>query len=170
LVCAGWLAGRGPLGRPVGTRTLSLTPAALGAGALIAAVTLVIGWLTIQPLRSSNADAAALTAIARGDKAAAFAHARAAASDNPLSVDPLFELAALYHATGKDGAALTELKRAVALQPDNAATWLQEGELLLALGRPAAALQSLHRSARLEIGSVAAANGIKKAQAELNRR
>lgn len=167
LVCAGWLAGRGPLARPIGIRTLSLTPAAIGTGALIAAVTLVIGWLTVQPLRSSNADAAALTAITRGNAAAAFADARAAASDNPVSVDPLFELAALYRATGDNSAALGELRKAVALQPQNPQTWLTEGETLLALHRPGQAVPALQHAARLNIQSQQIAVDIQLATAQM---
>ncbi len=165
LVCAGWLAGRGPLGPPTGTRKVSLTAAAIGAGTLIAAVTVVIAWLTVQPLRSVNADAAALTAITRGNEAAAFHDARAAASDNPVSVDPLFELAALDRATGNDAAAVGELRKAVALQPQNPQTWLTEGETLLALHRPGQALPALEHASRLNIQSPQIAADIQQATA-----
>jgi cytochrome c-type biogenesis protein CcmH/NrfG len=165
LVCAGWLAGRGPLGRPVGRKPVSVTAGAIGAAALIGAVTLVVAWLTFQPLRSANADAAALTAIARGNQAAAFSDARAAASANPVSVEPLFELAALYQATGNDAAAITELQKAVALQPQNPQTWLTEGETLLALHRPAAALPALTRALELNVGSPQIIADIERAKA-----
>jgi hypothetical protein len=166
LVCAGWLAGRGPIHRPVRARTLLFTPAAIGATTLIAAVTVVIAWSIAQPLRSSNADAAALTAITRGDEAVAFRDARAAASDNPVSVDPLFELAALYRAAGNDAAALGALRQAVALQPQNPQTWLTEGETLLALHRPAQALPALERASRLNVGSPQIAADIQRATAQ----
>jgi hypothetical protein len=166
LVCAGWLAGRGPIHRPVGARTISFTPTAIGAATLIAVVTVVIAWLTVQPLRSVNADAAALTAITRGDETAAFRDARAAASDNPVSVEPLFELAALYRAAGNNAAAVAELRKAVALQPQNPRTWLTEGETLLALHRPDEALAALSRASRLDIGSLQIAADIKRAAAQ----
>lgn len=153
LVCAGWLAGRGPLVRPVGRRPISATGGTIGAAAVIAAVTLVVAWLTFQPLRSANADAAALTAITRGDEAAAFREARAAASENPVSVDPLFQLSALYRAAGNDAAAIDELRKAVDLQPQNPQTWLTEGETLLALHRPGQALPALSRALQLNVGS-----------------
>jgi hypothetical protein len=165
LVCAGWLAGRGPLGRPIGARTMSFTPGAIGAGTLIAAVTLVIAWLTFQPLRSANADAAALAAITRGNETAAFHDARAAASDDPVSVEPLFELAALYRAAGNDEAAVAELRKAVALQPQNPRAWLTEGETLLALHRPTEALPALERASRLDVHSPAIAAQIQRARA-----
>ena len=145
---------------------MSFTPAAIGAGTLIALVTLVIGWLIFQPLRSANADAAALTAITHGNEAAAFHDARAAASDDPVSVDPLFELAALYRAAGDDVAAVGELRKAVALQPQNPQTWLTEGETLLALHRPGQALPALERASQLNIGSPQIAADIKRATAE----
>jgi Flp pilus assembly protein TadD len=167
LVCAGWLAGRGPIARPVGRRPMSLTPAAIGSGALIAAVTLVVVWLTYQPLRSANADAAALTAITHGNEAAAFSDARAAANDNPESVDPLFELAALYRASGNDAAAVFELRKAVALQPENPQTWLTEGETLLALHRPGRALPALEQALKLNVGSPQIVADIQQATAEL---
>jgi hypothetical protein len=165
LVCAGWLAGRGPIHRPVGARTISFTPAAIGAATLIAVVAVVIAWLTVQPLRSANADAAALTAITRGNETAAFRDARAAASDNPVSVEPLFELAALYRAAGNNAAAVSELRKAVALQPQNPRTWVTEGETLLALHRPDQALAALARASRLDIGSPQIAADIKRASA-----
>jgi tetratricopeptide (TPR) repeat protein len=165
LVCAGWLAGRGPIHRPVGARTISFTPAAIGAATLIAVVAVVIAWLTVQPLRSANADAAALTAITRGNETSAFRDARAAASDNPVSVEPLFELAALYRAAGNNAAAVSELRKAVALQPQNPRTWVTEGETLLALHRPDQALAALARASRLDIGSPQIAADIKRASA-----
>jgi tetratricopeptide (TPR) repeat protein len=166
LVCAGWLAGRGPLRPPIGDRTISLTPAAIGAATLIAVVAVVVAWLNLQPLRSANADAAALTAITRGNVAAAFASARAAASDNPVSVDPLFELAALYRATGDDAATIRELRKAVALQPQNPQSWLTEGESLLALRRPGEAIPALERASRLNVHSPQIAADIERARAE----
>jgi tetratricopeptide (TPR) repeat protein len=166
LVCAGWLAGRGPLGPPSGDRTMSLTPAAIGAGTLIAVVAVVVAWLNLQPLRSANADAAALTAITRGNVAAAFADARAAASENPVSVDPLFELAALYRATGDNAATIRELRKAVALQPQNPQSWLTEGESLLALRRPGEAIPALERASRLNVHSPQIAADIERARAE----
>jgi hypothetical protein len=169
LLCAGWLAGRGPLVRPVGPRAMSLTPAAIGATTVIAAVTLVVAWLTFQPLRSANADAAALTAITRVNEAAAFSDARAAANDNPVSVDPLFELAALYRATGNNDAAIAELRKAVALQPQNPQSWLTEGETLLALHRPGQALPALERALQLNVGSPQIVADIQRAKAAAGR-
>ncbi len=170
LVCAGWLAGRGPLARTgAPPRFRRPAPGAIFAVTAIATIALVTAWLMAQPLRSADADAAGLTAITKGDTATAFADARAAHSEDPESVDPLFELSAFDRVTGDDRAALDELRSAVSLQPDNPATWLQEGELLVELGRPAQALPLLARAAKLDLGSIAAASAIVRARAELGQ-
>ncbi len=153
LVCAGWLAGRGPLDAPPSRRRLSLGPAAIAATTITVAVVLITGWLIFQPLRSSNADSAALAAFTQGKAGEAFSDAHAAATDDPVSVDPLFELAAFYRATGNGSQALGELQKAVSLQPDNPQTWIEEGEFLLGLRRPAQALTALERAWKLDLGS-----------------
>jgi tetratricopeptide (TPR) repeat protein len=170
LVCAGWLAGRGPLEYDGGSaRRWRTRPGAIFAVTSIVVLALLTCWLIAQPLRSANADAAGLSAITRGDTAAAFADARAAQSEDPVSVDPLFELAAFDHIAGDDGAAIAEDQKAVALQPNNPTTWLEEGELLLELGRPAQALPALYKAAQLQLSSPAAANAIARARAQLGQ-
>jgi hypothetical protein len=158
LACAGWLAGRGPLGQPVGRaqRPRFGLPGAILAVTATSAAVLLIAWTIFQPLRSASADAAGLTAAAAGHTAAAIADTRAAASEDPVSVDPLFELAAIYHANGDNAAALNELDRAIARQPDNPATWSQKGALLYEIGRPREALAPLRRAARLDRDDVVA--------------
>ena len=69
LLCAGWLAGRGPLDAPVGRRAhrvkLSLRPAVGIACTALAALTLLAIWATWQPLRADNATGAVLTDLGR---------------------------------------------------------------------------------------------------------
>jgi tetratricopeptide (TPR) repeat protein len=151
LVCAGWLAGRGPIERPVGggPRPRLGAPGTILAITATAAALLVIGWTIFQPLRSANSAAAALTAATRGDTAMAIADARAAANEDPVAVDPLFDLAQIYHASGQNAAALAELDRAISRQPNNPATWYQKWQLLTQLGRPREALTALRGAARL---------------------
>jgi hypothetical protein len=153
LVCAGWLAGRGPIDRPVGR---AQRPRLGAAGAIFAitataAAVLLVAWTIFQPLRSANADAAALTAATKGDTAAAIADASAAANEDPLSVDPFFELAALHHSSGDNAAALGELDRAISRQPNNPATWYQKWQLLTELGHRQDALVALRRAAKLDL-------------------
>jgi len=137
LICAGWLAGRGPLAHPTGLAVPrpSLVSERGAAAALLAAVALVCAWTIWQPLRSANAADASVAALAKGNAKAALADARSAAARNPVDVEPLWDLSAIYGAIGRPGAAHAELTRAVRLQPANPATWLQLGEYDLQLGR-----------------------------------
>jgi hypothetical protein len=153
LVCAGWLAGRGPIDQPVGraARARFGAPGAIFSVTATAAIVLLIGWTVFQPLRSANADAAALTAAANGDTATAIAKASAAADEDSVSVDPLFDLSGFYHASGENAAALNALDRAISRQPDNPDTWLEKGKLLSELGRFRAALVPLRRAAELDV-------------------
>src|SRR5205085_6811967 len=123
LVCAGWLAGRGPLRAPIGRvarrRKPTRSPAAALAVTAITALTLFAIWVIVQPLRSSEAYGAALGAATRGQTAAALTDAREAAADNPMSVDPLFLLSAIYADLGDHGVARSELIEATSIQPSN---------------------------------------------------
>ncbi len=152
LVCAGWLAGRAPI-RMAARGGPRLRPLAIFAAVMMAAGTLLVAWMMYQPLHSANADAAGLSALTGGDLRGAIADARAAAAEDPVSVDPLFELAAFYRAAGDQRTALGELRKAVTLQPQNAQTWIQEGETLLAVHRPRQALPVLVRAESLDRGS-----------------
>lgn len=169
LVCAGWLAGRGPLTAPVGMRRPRLTPALVGAGTVAAVVTVFAAWMIVQPLRSSNADAAAVNALSSGNQRAAYSDAHAAATDDPVSVDPLFELAAFDLAGGNKQAALDQYMKATNLQPDNPQTWFELGNTLLGLGRAAQALPPLEHALRLYRGWPDAENAIAAASAQLKR-
>jgi hypothetical protein len=145
LLCAGWLAGRGPLTAPVG-RTTARRGSILqrpGAGALVTgllAVALIGGWVMWQPLRSAQA-----MADAENHPAAAFASARTAASRDPLSVEPLYLLSVLYQEADDAHAARAELVKATRLQPQNPQPWLWLGQLDLASGHPSDALVAMQQ-------------------------
>src|SRR4051812_48838744 len=133
LVCAGWLAGRGPLlPEPVPARAGSLIErvrsglhvpqrAALAAAALIVAV--VATWAVWQPLRSQSAMDAALAALEKKDINAARADAQAAQDRNPLAVEPLFVRAVVEQQAGDQAAVKGALEDAVKLQPPNPEPW-----------------------------------------------
>jgi O-antigen ligase len=131
LVCAGWLAGRGPLGKQSGRgpdrRRLAVNPGAGIAVVGLLAFGFLAAWAIWQPLRSADADAAAVNAWSRLDTAAALSDARAANKEDPLSVDPLLTLSSFYTALSDPAAARSELTSAVELQPQNPQTWLQLG-------------------------------------------
>ncbi len=142
LLCAGWVAGRGPWrealepGRASAARLARSPLAAAGAAAAIA-IALVVAWSQWQPLRSEQAATAGSIAVgnadvelAAGQRAAArrqLVIARrdeaAAIARDPLDITPLVDLAGAYNAAGRRALAQLTLERAVALQPSNAASW-----------------------------------------------
>jgi O-Antigen ligase len=156
LVCAGWLAGRGPLTgadvalAPAARRTgpLPLGRAAAAIGAV--AVALIAAWFVWQPLHSSDQVTAAIGALTRGDAPAALADARSATDSDPVSVDPLWELSAIYSALGNQAASRAELVKATQLQPSNAETWQQLGSYDLQAHRPQQALAELQTALALD--------------------
>jgi hypothetical protein len=150
LLCAGWLAGRGPLSSPVGRRPPEISTGQAAAVIGIAAIALLAAWFIWQPLRSADADSAAVGAIVRADVPAALSDARSAASRNPVSVEPLWELSAIYQAAGDPEAAHRELVKAVSLQPSNPATWEQLASYELARHQPRAAQDALRHAERLD--------------------
>ncbi len=182
LVCAGWLAGRGPLAEPVGRalragkdgqaaaygprrvlattrraaasgprailtapyRAFQAAPGQTAATAAIAAIALLCAWTIWQPLRSADADAAALAALTANHPAQALADARSAAAIDPLSTEPLYTEWDIYSIVlGNTAAARAALQASVALQPANPATWLQLGRYDLTIGQPREAIATL---------------------------
>jgi hypothetical protein len=145
LLCAGWLAGRGPLLSPIGRAPdrRPLTQRA-GAGAAViglTALTLLAAWMTWQPLRSAQAWSASLTAAENGDTSAAFTYARNAAAIDPLSLEPPQTLSALYLGARDPAAARAQLVMTTRRQPANSYTWqllgdfdLQQHHIRLAFG------------------------------------
>jgi hypothetical protein len=172
LLCAGWLAGRGPLADPVGRRgrrrRLPESPGVSAAVAGLVAFAVLSAWAIWQPLRSANADAAAITALGHGDTKSALTNARAAIARDPVSVDPLWELSAIFSAIGDPQNARDELLKAITLQPENPATWQQLGLYDLQQHQPRAALTALQKALALNRTSSGAAQAIAQAQAELN--
>ena len=158
LFCAGWLAARGPLSEPIGRlkspRRPSAAPAAAGAVVAIGAIAIGAAWVIWQPLRSSDADASAVTALLRGDTGTALADARTAVSTDPVSADALWELSEVDIATGDLQAARAELVRATSRQPANPETWERLGEFDLSHRQPRLALGELANAVRLDLTAV----------------
>ena len=158
LLCAGWLAGRGPLDLQ------SVAPAPLRhprawlradgamAGALLSvAAALIIAYAVWQPLRSLNASNEALARLESGDIKGAIDEAYAARDRDPLSLEPLSVLAvAQVRSDDIDGAQAT-LEHEVALQPANPEPWVRLADFQLnQLKQPRAALASLQRAVGLD--------------------
>lgn len=142
LLCAGWVAGRDPLAVP-GTRPMvELGPALragvrspwrIGLAVLLVAAGLLAAWTAWQPLRSINAGNDALAKLGEGPRSypQALDLARTARDRNPLSLDPLFEIAVIQATSGQRDAARNTLEDAVRLQPSNPASWLRLAEFEL---------------------------------------
>jgi hypothetical protein len=149
LLCAGWLAGRGPLDAPVGraTKRISVIDRP-GAGALVtglAAVALIGGWLMWQPLRSTQA-----LNDAENNPARAFASARAAASNDPLAIEPRYLLSVLYQNANDPNSARAQLIKATQTQPQNPMPWLWLGQLNFQIGHPRDAIIAMSRVLALD--------------------
>ena len=105
LLCAGWVAGRGPAGRPAGVRpprrerlrSASPRPLAVAGAVAAIAVALVAAWTMWQPQRSVNAANDALESLEAGRVPEARADIRAARDTDPLSIEPALR--------GRDGRA-----------------------------------------------------------------
>jgi tetratricopeptide (TPR) repeat protein len=160
LLCAGWVAGRGPVDEPTtrreAQRATARSPWRVGlAGAAIAAA-IVAAWTSYQPQRSVAKGSDALAAA----EARRFDVARAEIDDakriNPLSVEPLFEQAAIESAAGNPAAARAALDDAVRKQPSNPETWLQLATFELAQGHKPQAVAAIGSALYLDPRSPAA--------------
>jgi len=174
LLCAGWLAGRGPLATggepapeagghspaeepaPTGARVAprarpSYVRLAVAACAVVAAV--LAAWSQWQPQRSVNASQEALALVAR-NPTAALADARTGVARDSLSVQALFTLATVQQAAGHSALARATLQRAVRLQPSNPQTWLALARYDLT-SSPRAAVDELQAAIYLNPESIA---------------
>ncbi len=156
LIAAGWIAGRGPLraqdGPPPPPRAtlaarlragLRERPRAVTA-ATVALVALIAAWTAWQPLRAVNVGQDAIASLERGDIVKARSQAQAARDRNPLSIDPLIQLATVETFANRKIQARRALENAVRLQPANPEAWQQLAEFELnELRRPAVALTAI---------------------------
>jgi tetratricopeptide (TPR) repeat protein len=174
LVAAGWLAGRGPVDAvdpDVAVRRqtggLAFTPGRSAATIGVLVATVLAAFFVWQPLHSADSFGAAISAMSRGDTAAALADARTAADSDPVSVDPLLEESFIYGALQDQASARTELVKATSLQPDNPQTWMYLGAFDLQAHRPRLALAELETAHRLDLTSAAISQQLGQARTEL---
>jgi hypothetical protein len=176
LVCAGWLAGRGPLTetagaeRPTGDRRwvtggaggssfneigpLLADLRSVGIAAAVVIAALLAAWAQWQPQRSADASQEALSLNAT-DSRAALTAAQNAVDYDPVSAEALFTLSTIQQHAGQSALAHATLVRAVHLQPSNPQTWKALGEYDLQNGRPADALNELRATVYLNPLAVA---------------
>ncbi|MHB1999758.1 MAG: tetratricopeptide repeat protein [Solirubrobacteraceae bacterium] len=151
LICAGWLAGRGPLHepevQPEAVRWRHLLPGRAsnlrlaGAGAAIA-LALLAAWVEWQPALSYEESQSALELVYAGHPQRALAEARSAVKRDPLSAQAQIALAATEEGVGRRATATATLKRVVREQPANPETWFALGRHELA-SDPRAAVSEL---------------------------
>ncbi len=128
LICAGWLAGRGPIEAPASTLPAQwrhlvpsrITPlrAAVACAAIVAA--LLAAWSQWQPQRSYDAAQEAPTLPSAG---AALAEAHTAINRDPLSLTAMLTLASVQEAFGYTDQARATRQLAVRRQPANPIAW-----------------------------------------------
>jgi O-antigen ligase len=151
LLCAGWLAGRGPLTGAPWWRSPS-PRVALAAAVVV--LSLLAAWAQWQPLRSFDAANDASALLARDPKGARTA-AQQAIDRDPLSVQALFTLAAVQQDAGESAQARATLQKAVRLQPSNPQTWVALGEYDLQTHAAADALNELRAAIYLNPQTIA---------------
>jgi hypothetical protein len=173
LLCAGWLAGRGPLTgetetpdgdgaaespatAPLRARFPSratLRPATILIAGTVLAGTGLAAWSQWQPLRAEDATQRSLLLLA-SDPPAALAEAEGAVGDDPLSARALIYLARVQQDRGEIAVARATFQRAVRLQPANPETWLALGEFDLQ-AKPQDAVEELGAAIYLNPESIA---------------
>jgi len=113
------------------------------AAVLVLALAGAAAWAAFQPVRAVHAGDAAIDRLERGELDAAVSIAEIAHDRNPLSPEPLWELAFVEERRGRLANAEDALEQAVRLQPANAETWRRLGRFQLStLNQPADALAS----------------------------
>jgi O-antigen ligase len=160
LLCAGWLAGRGPLQAPAAgqaARRRAQLPRPgrlrLAVAAAVVLAALLSAWSQWQPQRSVDASQEALALLAH-DPRAALAAAKTGVDRDPVSAYALTILAGVQRAAGDGALAQATLQRAVRLQPSNPETWLHLGMYDLTRS-PRAALSDLEAAIYLDPESIA---------------
>ena len=152
LVLAGWLVARGrpledlpeleDLRLRIGIGLRKPLRAVLAVLVLIAAAT--SAWAAMLPQRAVDQNNDAIEALSKSDTQAAQNFAREASASNPLSVTPLFTLAAAQSAAGQSVEARATFESAVHQQPSVVASWLALARFELLVAKdPEAAMAAL---------------------------
>lgn len=154
LLCAGWVAARGPLDEPVGPLRrllpLSAAPSRLAFAATVALIGVAGAWTTWQPLRAQDAGFAAIEALDAGRLPQAHAEAQRAIDLNPLSLDPRITLSQIEQQQGRAAEARATIERAVREQPASSKGWLALGSLLQQQGDLARAITAFNAAVHLD--------------------
>ena len=124
---------------------------AIGGAVLIFALALLAGWSALQPVRSVRAGDVAIERLEKGELDAAVSVAEIAHQRNPLSPEPLWELAYIEQQRGRLANAERALEQAVQVMPASAEAWRRLGRFQLSsLNEPADALRSFQAAYYLD--------------------
>jgi tetratricopeptide (TPR) repeat protein len=160
LLCAGWLAGRGPTTEPIERREpigfAVREPWRIGLATGAVAVAVVAAWTSWQPQRAVAQGSDALATAEAGNYPEAQSQIADAERIDPLSVELLFQQAAIARAAGDTDGARRALQEAVRKQPANAQTWLSLAQFELDQGRKPQALSAIGSALYLDPRSPAA--------------
>jgi hypothetical protein len=160
LLCAGWLAGRGPTDEPIvrrePMRLAVRDPLRIAVATGAAAIALVAAWTSWQPQRAVAKGSQALATAEVGNYPQARAQIADAERINPLSVDLLFQQSAIAGAGGDVAGARRALQDAVRKEPANPATWLNLAQFELDHGNKPQALSAIGSALYLDPRSQAA--------------
>ena len=184
MICAGWVVSRPTLRARLGEPLPEEPRVPIRLRAALAAVVVLIAiaasWSALQPVRAAHAQDAALDRFEAGQMAPAESIARIAHRRDPLSVDPLFELASIQQARGNVKGALATLGEAIDLEPANPETWRRLGQTRLMTGDPKGAVQAFRAAYYLDprslrsvsdvVVAARAANGVARATSSRRRR
>jgi tetratricopeptide (TPR) repeat protein len=154
LLCAGWLAGRGPLTREAAQSATSRSAQRIGLAAAVVLASLLAAWAQWQPLRSFDAASEASALLSHDPQGARRAAQQAVARD-PLSAQALLTLATVQQDSGESAQARATLQKAVRLQPSNPQTWVALGEYDLQSHDPTDALNELRAAIYLNPQTIA---------------
>ena len=121
------------------------------AAVLVVALAITAAWSVLQPVRAVRAGDVAIERLELGELDAAVSIAQIAHQRNPLSPEPLWELAYVEQQRGRLANAQRALEQAVQVQPASAETWRRLGRFQLStLNQPAEALESFRAAYALD--------------------
>ena len=154
MLCIGWLAGRGPVDEPIRARdplrAAIRVPWRAGLAVAAVLVGVLAAWTAWQPQRAVGASYDALSSAEARDYPRALRQSQDAQDINPLSIDTLFDTAAIELAAGRKDAARATLQRAVRREPANPEPWLRLAQFELAQGRKPQALSAVSSALYLD--------------------
>ena len=150
LVCAGYVAGHGPLAA-VAARRSAPVQGRTAAAVAIGVIALATVWAIWQPQRAQAAVESSAALLVNQRTADARLLAQTAARRDPVSPEPLFQWADVEAAARQPRAGVIILERAQRAQPQNPDTWRALGQYQLDVaGNPSGAYQAFRAALRLD--------------------